>query len=102
MTDDEARNLAADMRRDQADRERAAASPPDAPAFDHDCDRCLFLGTYEGRDLYYCEEGSFETVIARHSSDPGDYTSGLILDGVDPLITEGARRARNKGYLSPE
>jgi hypothetical protein len=70
------------------------------PKFDHDCNRCIFLGSYEGNDLYYCcINPRLETIIARHSNKPDDYTSGLFLYRVDPLITEGVMRAKSKGYL---
>lgn len=51
------------------------------PKFNHDCDRCIFLGRFceEGYDddLYFCAQGgSLPTLIARHSSDGPDYTSG--------------------------
>lgn len=45
------------------------------PVFEHDCDRCIFLAHFEGKDLYFCP--GEPTVIARHSSDGGDYSSGL-------------------------
>ena len=71
------------------------------PFYQHDCPNCNFLGRYKRSDLYHCNKGNagVDTIVARHSEKCGDYTSGLILDGVDPLITEGARRARAKGLL---
>lgn len=36
-----------------------------APAYEHDCKVCHFLGHYHGADLYYCNKGAFPTVIAR-------------------------------------
>ena len=35
------------------------------PSFKHDCDKCLFLGHYDGHDLYYCAQQLTPTVIAR-------------------------------------
>jgi hypothetical protein len=46
------------------------------PQFEHDCEDCKFLGSYDGRDLYFCPGGG-PTIIARRSSDPPDYSSGL-------------------------
>ena len=46
------------------------------PIHQHDCDRCVFLGTLDQRDLYFCP--GEPTVIARRSSDPPDYQSGLV------------------------
>ena len=47
------------------------------PVFEHDCDACIFLGHYEGHDLWFCpREVAGYTVIARWSSDGPDYRSG--------------------------
>lgn len=59
-----------------------------APKYRHDCNSCTFLGnvaipkklSYSGKsaDLYHCKQGgSWPTVIARLSSSPEDYQSGL-------------------------
>jgi hypothetical protein len=48
------------------------------PKFDHDCEVCTFLGTYEKHDLYHCKQATGSTVIARHSSDGPDYVSGMV------------------------
>ena len=45
------------------------------PRFQHDCDNCVFLGHYEGHDLYYCPREP--TVIARYGGGGPEYTSGL-------------------------
>jgi len=50
------------------------------PNHTHDCDKCIYLGetgTPKPTDLYYCEQGGFPTLIARYSSEPSDYSSGL-------------------------
>lgn len=48
------------------------------PVYAHDCDDCVFLGHYEGHDLYFCPKEADEgTVIARWSGDGPDYASGL-------------------------
>lgn len=49
------------------------------PAFEHDCDNCVFLGRFLDNDLYFCDFGVNHTVIARHSSAPADYISGTVL-----------------------
>jgi len=58
------------------------------PRYPHDCKRCRFIGHYKEFDLYACgpsapgEAGEVfdkievDTVVARRSSDPGDYLSG--------------------------
>jgi len=43
------------------------------------CENCTFLVHYKGRDLYHCTQGGrIPTVIARHSSEPPDYESGIF------------------------
>jgi len=71
------------------------------PKFTHDCNCCRFLGTHEEQDLYYCH-GNIPTVIARHSSDGPDYTSGLSFVNHIPILGEAAKRALEKGYLKQE
>jgi len=61
--------------------------PLKGPVFEHDCDKCVFLGHYEKHDLYYCGE-NIGTVIARWSSNGPDYASGVPL-GIIPLRDEG-------------
>lgn len=69
------------------------------PRFEHDCTECRYLGYTEKADLYWCPQGGYPTVIARYSSDPPDYSSGLAFVGSIPDITEAAARARVKGLL---
>lgn len=50
--------------------------------YKHDCETCAYLGTYNDCDLYYCPVGDLRgppTVIARASSEPRDYESGIAL-----------------------
>ncbi len=50
------------------------------PKYEHDCERCVFLGNYQNSDLYFCPQGSLPTVIARWADakeDPSAYVSGL-------------------------
>ena len=44
--------------------------------FQHDCDKCLYIGTTHGpdRDWYVCND----TIIARKSDEGSDYWSTLI------------------------
>ncbi len=73
----------------------------DEPLFEHDCDKCHFLGTYaqlvEGDqrddvaefkpcDLYFCDKPRIVEFIARWSSDGPDYSSNCIFDG-KPLVS---------------
>lgn len=86
------------------------------PNFVHDCEGCIFLGTYEWEkqsfDLYTCKQGvNWPTVIARFSSDGPDYLSGLEIaiqletnprdddDRTHPLV-EAMKRAKEHGHLT--
>ncbi len=62
------------------------------PVFRHDCDRCIFLGHFEGRDLYYCHHG-IPTVIARHSDEGPDYQSGMAFAETNHYLKEAKFRA---------
>lgn len=81
------------------------------PLYDHDCDGCEFLGSYETGafvrwhgdkihddpakwyDLYvHWEDGQIDTVVARMSDVGSDYTSGL--HGLNHMaLQEAIRRA---------
>jgi hypothetical protein len=70
------------------------------PAFQHDCSGCIFLGHYQGHDLYFCPQNGLPTVIARYSSEGSDYKSGMpFADGIDPELTEAKKRAVEKGIF---
>jgi hypothetical protein len=72
----------------------------DRPVYEHDCDECLFLGHYGGADLYYCSQSGSPTVLARFSSDPPNYTSGLAFAQTNVYLCEAKRRASRKGLLA--
>jgi hypothetical protein len=42
------------------------------PVFEHDCESCTFLGHFYAHDVYMCSERS---IVARRSSEPGEYSS---------------------------
>lgn len=68
--------------------------PLKGPVFAHDCDECVYLGHYEGHDLYLCpKEVSGCTVIARWSGEPSHYASGMPF-GEMPLGTFGGTHSR--------
>lgn len=83
------------------------------PLHQHDCDTCVYLGTLYESDLYYHDGGdrpSQTTVIARHSSNGPDYTSGLgfaqpYVDAAGtqqpgiPLLVAARHRAIERGLL---
>jgi hypothetical protein len=82
-------------------------APTHPPHFEHNCGRCVYLGEAEwgGRvfDLYYCHQGHMiPTVIARASSNPHDYSSGMEMAEVDPVLFEARERAKARGLLAQD
>lgn len=85
-------------------------SKPAQPHYQHDCESCVYLGSYtinpdwDGGsttyDLYHCGN-QYPTVIARYSSEGGDYLSGLIFAIKHPehypQLAEALRRAAALG-----
>jgi len=79
-----------------------------APKYQHDCNRCVFLGNYRGTgiadvevDLYVCAQNKvIETVIYRYG-DNGNYGSGLVFaqHGAIPELVEALRRAKELGFM---
>lgn len=55
------------------------------PKYRHDCSKCTFIGTFCTFDLYFCSAQLQGTVVARGSSDPSDYASGLFTAEAIPL-----------------
>lgn len=49
----------------------------DKPKFVHDCDKCRFIATIGGLDIYICGEGkpAGPSIIARYGDDGPQYTS---------------------------
>lgn len=71
------------------------------PQYEHDCENCKFLGQFEHEgvhhDLYFCNHAP--TVIARYGK-YGHYACGLSFIDVDPILTEAAVKAIEKGLLN--
>lgn len=67
---------------------------PQGINFQHDCDRCIPLGTghQEGEkgsyDLYFCPDNrhGFHTVLARYGNDGPDYRSFAVDSNVKKLF----------------
>lgn len=88
------------------------------PLYAHDCDQCVFLGSYgyvgQDFDLYFCNQDRlWPTVVARYSSDGPDYESGLAaakhiersVEGlgstsVNHPLVEAKRRAKERGLIT--
>lgn len=69
------------------------------PLYEHDSDCCTFLGIFKNADLYYCKQMNNPTVIARFSSDPSDYSSGLCFADRSPFLGEAKRLALQQELL---
>lgn len=73
------------------------------------CEKCTFLAHYQNCDLYHCTQmGNLPTVIARLSSEPSDYISGLPVAKEMPVghvLRVAYRIAKDEGlpteYASP-
>jgi hypothetical protein len=68
----------------------------ESPRYEHDCHHCVFLGRFEEWDLW-AHPVVPKTIIARRSSDPADYVSGLQLRNELPALAECYRRASEAG-----
>lgn len=66
--------------------------------YQHDCDDCVFLGHFQGSDLYF--HPSVPTLVARRSSEEPDYVSGLYLVGVYPELGVALGLAVDRKLLS--
>lgn len=67
--------------------------------FEHDCNKCISLGSFQDHDLYFCKQGSLPTVIARFGNNPEDYKSGLIFADIDPELSEAKKRAISRSLI---
>jgi len=65
------------------------------PIHVHDCDECVYLGSEDGCDLYYCDREP--TLIARYGID-GDYMSGAWMQ--HPLILKAKSIAIGRGLTT--
>jgi hypothetical protein len=74
-----------------------------SPYHEHDCDRCLYLGSSPGTggyvDLYFCDQDNQRpTVVVRHG-EGGDYTSGMDFVDRIPKLALAYVRAQRAGLL---
>lgn len=82
----------------------------DQPRYEHDCERCVWLGRYKTYDFWWCpssEGPTFASVIGRWSSDGPDYISmhppGAFAHPLKERAwyTEILRRAQERGLYDP-
>lgn len=73
------------------------------PHWDHNCEKCIYLGTYDGYDLYYCPRGSpsmkIPTVLARLGNKAENYISGMAVAEKIPLDNSFCMPALRVAYL---
>ncbi len=53
------------------------------PRYNHDCDKCQFLGHHKDADVYLCKGFLGRTMILRYSSECSDYCSSPLFCCVD-------------------
>lgn len=68
------------------------------PLYEHDCDRCIYLGQFEDAgikyDLYFCKQNGFkDTVVGRFGDNGWEYASGLEIANIAAELAEAKRRA---------
>jgi len=81
----------------------------EVPLFKHDCACCIYLGEFDGEDLYYhgSEKDAMITVIARFGNQGGEYASGLVFgemekEDLTSSLGEAYRRAKMGGLRIPK
>lgn len=79
----------------------------ETPNFEHDCENCVFLGIKDGKDLYWCSQGSSNgrwTVLARFGDSGPNYSSGAVFakPGGDEDLHEAKLRAIKKGLIDAD
>lgn len=75
----------------------------DVPRYLHDCSDCEYLGrtsAVQPAELYWCHAPEEGNVLARFSSDPSDYHSGLSAAQTDPNLAQAVVRAIHKGLFA--
>jgi hypothetical protein len=65
------------------------------PRYEHDCTHCVFVGRYKEYDLYVHPSEKYNTVVARYSSEGGEYSSGI--NSRQPELVEAQRRGYARG-----
>ncbi len=65
--------------------------------FEHDCERCAFLGQFKEYDLYFCPQNGIPTIVARWGNGGPEYTSGQW--SKLPAIKKGIELAKEAGLL---
>lgn len=72
------------------------------PLFEHDCELCVYLGQYEGEDLYvHPRSKNWVEGIHRTGARPWEY-GAMPLPQKFPIYQEIERRCREFGIVVPD
>ena len=74
---------------------------PMSPIYEHDCSDCVFLGNYNGQDLYYHKTHPVN-LVNRYGDLDTEVISGLGFYNVEPQLTEAAIRAVKLGMITEQ
>ncbi len=71
------------------------------PSFKHDCKECIYLGSMDGNDLYFCNKHQdlSSTILARFGNEVSKFASGIELADYNPFLGEAMKRAVERGLL---
>lgn len=69
------------------------------PFYPHDCTQCVFLGRYDGYDVYVCPQHGSPTIVARYGDDGHEYKSGGTIHSHDEVLSWGLGEAFARGFL---
>lgn len=70
-----------------------------SPIYPHDCDNCIYLGNYKGKeDLYFCPQEGMPTVISRYGEGE-NYMSGIESAKYFPELRLAVKLAKERGLL---
>lgn len=72
------------------------------PIHKHDCNHCIFLGSYANGDAYICKNGDeiLSTLIYRRSSNGPDYSSGLEFAFSSVGLNKALSMADAQGHIT--
>lgn len=87
---------------------REIIDPAEEPAFEHDCDRCVFVGNDQPQqneprvnqvDMYVHRSPSHVSLIRRYGSEPANYASQAWSDHLSPNFQRVSDAARRNGLI---
>lgn len=73
--------------------------------FPHDCEECVYLGSFRRHDLYYCRQDTMlggGTLVARYGHAGPEYMSAPTRVSIHWILTEARHRALARGLICDE